>query len=231
MKSFTVFSIRLSEHNLAVERGHHRQTWLPREERLCTHCTQWRWKRTTVLNHLSTVSNTWETNIHRLKPPNKLKTKQLPYHSSKSWELLWLENRIQLEYSHHEDCQLPVYSCTDYFHCADLRLLEVHNINRTNMGKLYYRLSASNKVDNTDPNCFHCLNWHSIYMCCYSGWHWSNNPNADCPNLLREPRKTARLSTPSAIAPLISGSLASSVARWQWKCVCVCAVWAEVLAD
>lgn len=109
MKSFTMISIRLSEHNPAVERGHHRQTWLPWEKRLCTHCTQWRWKRTTLFNHLSTVCNTWERNIHRLKPPKKtfkarLKTKQLPYHSSKGWELLWLENRIQLECSQHEDC-------------------------------------------------------------------------------------------------------------------------------
>ena len=30
---------RLSEHNLAIERGRHRQTWLPREDRLCSHCT------------------------------------------------------------------------------------------------------------------------------------------------------------------------------------------------
>lgn len=37
-KSLTMY--RLSEHSLAVERGRHRQTWLPREERLCTHCTQ-----------------------------------------------------------------------------------------------------------------------------------------------------------------------------------------------
>lgn len=142
MKSFTMISIRLSEHNLAVERGHHRQTWLPWEKRLCTHCTQWRWKRTTLFNHLSTVCNTWERNIHRLKPSKKtfkarLKTKQLPYHSSKSWELLWLENRIQLECSQHEDCQLPVYSCTDYFHCADLCILGVHAIYRTNMGKSF----------------------------------------------------------------------------------------------
>ena len=31
---------RLSEHSLAIEKGRHRQTCLPREERLCTHCTQ-----------------------------------------------------------------------------------------------------------------------------------------------------------------------------------------------
>ena len=31
---------RISEHNLAIEKGRHRQTWLPREERLCIHCTQ-----------------------------------------------------------------------------------------------------------------------------------------------------------------------------------------------
>ena len=36
-KSLTMY--RLSEHSLAVERGRHRQTWLPKEERLCTHCT------------------------------------------------------------------------------------------------------------------------------------------------------------------------------------------------
>ena len=29
----------LSEHSLAIEKGHHRQTWLPREDRLCSHCT------------------------------------------------------------------------------------------------------------------------------------------------------------------------------------------------
>ena len=31
---------RLSEHSLAIEKGRHRQTPLPREDRLCTHCTQ-----------------------------------------------------------------------------------------------------------------------------------------------------------------------------------------------
>ena len=31
---------RLSDHSLAVEKGRHRQTWLPREERLCCHCDE-----------------------------------------------------------------------------------------------------------------------------------------------------------------------------------------------
>ena len=30
---------RLSEHSLAIEKGRHRKTWLPVEERLCNHCT------------------------------------------------------------------------------------------------------------------------------------------------------------------------------------------------
>ena len=30
----------LSEHNMAVEVGQHRQTWLPRKERLCSYCDQ-----------------------------------------------------------------------------------------------------------------------------------------------------------------------------------------------
>ena len=30
---------RLSEHHLAIERGRHKQTWLPREERLCSQCS------------------------------------------------------------------------------------------------------------------------------------------------------------------------------------------------
>ncbi len=30
---------RLSQHNLSIEIGRHRQTWLPREDRLCPHCT------------------------------------------------------------------------------------------------------------------------------------------------------------------------------------------------
>jgi NADH pyrophosphatase NudC (nudix superfamily) len=29
---------RLSDHNLAVETGRHRLTWLPREHRMCGHC-------------------------------------------------------------------------------------------------------------------------------------------------------------------------------------------------
>ncbi|MGH0192693.1 UNVERIFIED_CONTAM: hypothetical protein FKN15_021413 [Acipenser sinensis] len=29
---------RLSDHSLAIEKGRHRQTWLPKEERLCGHC-------------------------------------------------------------------------------------------------------------------------------------------------------------------------------------------------
>src|SRR4029434_1948334 len=29
-------------HSLAIKRGRHRQTWLPREERLCIHCSQGR---------------------------------------------------------------------------------------------------------------------------------------------------------------------------------------------
>ena len=36
----TLTKYRLSDHNLAVEVGQHRQTWLPREERLCSHCDQ-----------------------------------------------------------------------------------------------------------------------------------------------------------------------------------------------
>ena len=31
---------RLSEHSLSIETGRHRQTWLPKEERLCPHCTE-----------------------------------------------------------------------------------------------------------------------------------------------------------------------------------------------
>ena len=37
-KSLTMY--RLSEHSLAIENGHRRQTWLSREERLCAHCPQ-----------------------------------------------------------------------------------------------------------------------------------------------------------------------------------------------
>lgn len=29
---------RLSDHSLAIEKGRHRQTWLPKEERICVHC-------------------------------------------------------------------------------------------------------------------------------------------------------------------------------------------------
>ena len=36
-KTLTMY--RLSEHNLAIEKGRRRQTWLAREERLCPHCT------------------------------------------------------------------------------------------------------------------------------------------------------------------------------------------------
>ena len=36
-KSLTRY--RLSEHSLAIEKGRHGQTWLPREERMCSHCT------------------------------------------------------------------------------------------------------------------------------------------------------------------------------------------------
>ena len=35
-KTLTMY--RLSDHSLAIEKGRHRQTWLPREERLCCHC-------------------------------------------------------------------------------------------------------------------------------------------------------------------------------------------------
>ena len=31
---------RLSDHSLAIETGRHRQTWLPREDRLCQLCPQ-----------------------------------------------------------------------------------------------------------------------------------------------------------------------------------------------
>ena len=31
---------RLREHSLAIEIGLHRQTWLPKEERLCSQCQQ-----------------------------------------------------------------------------------------------------------------------------------------------------------------------------------------------
>ena len=35
----TLTKYRLSEHSLAIEKGRHRKTWLPVEERLCNHCT------------------------------------------------------------------------------------------------------------------------------------------------------------------------------------------------
>ena len=35
----TTTMYRLSEHSLSIEKGRHRQTWLPREERLCSHCS------------------------------------------------------------------------------------------------------------------------------------------------------------------------------------------------
>ena len=35
----TLSKYRLSEHSLAIEKGRHRKTWLPVEERLCNHCT------------------------------------------------------------------------------------------------------------------------------------------------------------------------------------------------
>lgn len=38
--SKTMTKYRLSEHNLAVEVGRRKQSWLPREERLCSHCDQ-----------------------------------------------------------------------------------------------------------------------------------------------------------------------------------------------
>jgi hypothetical protein len=37
-KALTMY--RLSEQSLAIEKGHRRQTWLSREDRLCTHCPQ-----------------------------------------------------------------------------------------------------------------------------------------------------------------------------------------------
>ena len=36
----TLTKYRLSEDHLAVEVGRHRPTWLPRQERLCSHCDQ-----------------------------------------------------------------------------------------------------------------------------------------------------------------------------------------------
>ena len=35
----TLTKYRLSEHSLAIEKGRHRKTWLPPEQRLCCHCT------------------------------------------------------------------------------------------------------------------------------------------------------------------------------------------------
>jgi hypothetical protein len=35
----TLAKYRLSEHSLAIEKGRHRTTRLPVEERLCNHCT------------------------------------------------------------------------------------------------------------------------------------------------------------------------------------------------
>uniref|UniRef100_A0A671YR74 ribonuclease H n=1 Tax=Sparus aurata TaxID=8175 RepID=A0A671YR74_SPAAU len=37
-KTLTMY--RLSDHSLAVEKGRHHQTWLPREDRLCCHCDE-----------------------------------------------------------------------------------------------------------------------------------------------------------------------------------------------
>ena len=36
----TLTKYRLSEHSLVIEVGRHRQTWLPKEKRLCPHCEQ-----------------------------------------------------------------------------------------------------------------------------------------------------------------------------------------------
>ena len=35
----TLTKYRLSEHTLSIEKGRHRKTWLPPEQRLCCHCT------------------------------------------------------------------------------------------------------------------------------------------------------------------------------------------------
>lgn len=35
----TLTKYRLSEHSLAIEKGRHRNTWFPAEQRLCCHCT------------------------------------------------------------------------------------------------------------------------------------------------------------------------------------------------
>ena len=52
-KVLTMF--RLSDHNLTIERGRHRQTWLPKEDRLCPHCTQHEVE--TELHFLTTCPN------------------------------------------------------------------------------------------------------------------------------------------------------------------------------
>ena len=46
---------RLRDHNLTIETGRHRQTWLPKEDRLCPHCTQHEVE--TELHFLTTCPN------------------------------------------------------------------------------------------------------------------------------------------------------------------------------
>merc|ERR1712082_16415 len=36
----TLTKYRIGDHSLAIETGRHRQTWIPREDRICTSCPQ-----------------------------------------------------------------------------------------------------------------------------------------------------------------------------------------------
>ena len=93
---------RLSEHSLAIEKGHRRQTWLSRPDRLCTLPTKWVGTELHFLtscpmyDHIRDTYFLQMTQIHK-KCENKCNFDKLPYllgeipvchHSSKICDLL-----------------------------------------------------------------------------------------------------------------------------------------------
>ena len=63
----TLTKYRLSEHSLAIEKGRHRKTWLPVEERLCNHCRTWLPVEERLCNH-SKIYNNLSVITPNLKP-------------------------------------------------------------------------------------------------------------------------------------------------------------------
>ena len=105
-KSLTMY--RLSDHSLAIEKGRHRHTWLPREERLCQQCS----------------TNEVETEVHfllRCEKYTDIRERFLPKNRQKCPEFDALSEPKKAQYLLGERKECAIIAASYITNCHSLR--------------------------------------------------------------------------------------------------------------